>query len=476
MEIRRKFTLTIAAIFFGGVVLLTILLSILSKDYLYDLHRDKLIEEAHSIERALSLMPDTPDNFRSVLDSLAEGFQQDLLSRVTLMNDSGKVLADSDVDFADIDTVENHFNRPEVQQAINVGWGSARRLSATVNQRFLYVAVHDLNPPTEVSIVRLAMPIVQLEETLADLRTLIITGGFIMLVVTIIATWIIGNQIVKPLRNMSYTAKSIADGDYAARTRVSGTDELGELGNSLNEMASKIEGDIKQMRKLERVRTEFIGNTSHELKTPIASIKGYIETLLSGGLQDPDVNERFLHRALSNTDRLQMLVQDLVQISRIESGEMRMSIRYFNVLDLLEELHQDFMKQFKDAELDWQLEMPETPEIKVQGDKERLKQVFMNLITNALKYTEEGYVKVGVEEHESRVTLYVEDSGVGIPHEYQSRIFERFFRIDKDRSRAVGGTGLGLAIVKHIISAHNAHIRIESDGQTGSKFWFQLPK
>ncbi|MBS1271683.1 MAG: Alkaline phosphatase synthesis sensor protein PhoR [Candidatus Marinimicrobia bacterium] len=474
MGIRRKLNLIFGAIILGGLILLTVLLSVLTKDYLYDLLTDHLRKEAHTVERLIQYVPE--EHFAAELDSLASVLSTELKVRVTFIDEQGWVVADSDVDFADIDTVENHSNRPEVRESQEIGWGTASRSSATVQEPFLYVAVNSLNPVNNIAFVRLAMPLNDVHSTISHLRILLIAGGMIILFITIGATWITARRITDPLKTMARTARVIAGGDYTARTGISGDDEMGQLGQALNQMAETIEADIKQMRKLERMRTEFIGNTSHELKTPLASIKGYIETLLGGGIDDSEVNRKFLNRALENAERLQMLVQDLIQISRIESGEMRMSIRYFDILLLLKNLHWDYESQFEKKSLDWILNIPETAELKVRGDKDRMKQVLTNLITNALKYTESGSVTLGVEENDEEVKVYVRDTGPGIPEEFQSRVFERFYRIDKDRSRSIGGTGLGLAIVKHILSAHETQINLDSDGQTGSEFWFVLQK
>lgn len=476
MGIRRKLNVTFSAVIIGGLILLTVLLSVLTKDYLYTLLTENLRKEAHAVEHVIQYIPvHSSSHYQRQLDSLATVLSAELKVRITIINSLGEVLADSDVDFAHIDTVENHIDRPEVVEAKAIGWGTAQRTSATVNEPFLYMAVHNLDSPNPVSYVRLAMPTGQLLHTISQLRVILISGGIVILILIMVVTWLMGRHITHPLKKMVRTAHAIAGGDYTARVQVSGQDELAQLGDAFNQMAETIEADIRQMRKMERMRTEFIGNTSHELKTPIASIKGYIETLLSGGLDDREVNVKFLERAMKNAERLQVLVQDLIQISRIESGEMRMSIRYFNILGLMDDIYQEYVPQFSQDKLELILNVPVKDELKVQGDKDRIKQVLTNLITNAMKYTESGSVTLGVEEKSEGVKISVSDTGQGIPPEYQSRVFERFYRIDKDRSRNIGGSGLGLAIVKHILSAHGTQINLDSDGQTGSTFWFCLP-
>jgi len=474
MQIRRKLSLTFSFIIVVGLFLLVFTLTYLTRDYLIDQHTDNLQQEASSIAVMLRYLPD--ESFRASLDSLATSLKTELQTRVTFMSGEGSVLADSDVDFAFIDTVENHMSRPEVQDAIRIGWGSAQRVSATVQQPFLYVASHELEPPTEVAIVRLAMPMEIVQSTVQDLRILIILGGIVIFVLTVVITWAFSRRITVPLSDYFRVMQGIAVGDYSLRTKYTNGDEIGRLGNQINETAHVIESEFKRMRKLERVRTEFIGNTSHELKTPIASIKGYLETLLSGGMEDNEVNKKFLERAKFNAERLQLLVNDLIQISRIESGEMRMNFRYFNAMEMLQELYREYQTSFREKSLEFHLGLPEREEVKVRGDKDRLKQVLTNLLTNALKYTDEGSVTLGLEDWGDTAVIYVDDTGTGIPKEFQSRIFERFFRVDRDRSRAVGGTGLGLAIVKHILSAHNSEVHVESNGHSGSKFWFQLQK
>lgn len=474
MQIRRKLTFTFSAIIIGGLVLLTFFLNYMVQDYLIQLHTDSLRRNARAIGRILQYLPQA--QFQRSLDSLAATLEKELQVRVTFISRQGNVLADSDVDFARLDTVENHLQRPEIQQALKAGWGVDIRRSRTVGRSFLYVAVNPATPDSSVSFVRLAMPMNSVKRTMAGLRTLIIIGGLVILVLTIFVTWLVARGIASPLRYLTRAAHAIEEGDYTTRVNYSGPDEIGQLAEAFNQMSARIEHDVRRMRTLERMRTEFIGNTSHELKTPIASIKGYLETLLSGGLEDSKVNRKFLERARHNADRLQLLVQDLIQISRIESGEMRMSIRFFNVLDLLQDAYNEFHSQFVEKDLEFLLNMPDVSEIRVRGDRERLKQVLNNLLTNALKYTDEGRVTLGLENQRSSVVIYVEDTGSGIPVEYQSRIFERFFRVDRDRSRAVGGTGLGLAIVKHILSAHETEIHVASDGRSGSRFWFPLQK
>ena len=250
---------------------------------------------------------------------------------------------------------------------------------------------------------------------------------------------------------------------------------LKELETEIKKMYERTQNDIASMKKLEQARTEFLGNVSHELRTPIFAIQGYIETLLNGAIHDEKVNLGFLEKANHHTHNLNNLLNDLIDISMIESGQMKMSFRYFPIGEYLEELVKEFTPLAAEKGLSILYKQVRSDLI-LFGDKERLRQVFVNLLTNAIKYTEEGTIEILTEEEEKSVKITIKDSGIGIPAEDLPRIFERFYRVDKVRSRAVGGTGLGLAIVKHIIEAHGSKVMVTSSSGTGSAFSFRLKK
>jgi two-component system phosphate regulon sensor histidine kinase PhoR len=268
---------------------------------------------------------------------------------------------------------------------------------------------------------------------------------------------------------------NIRENKYQNSNEILLKSNLNKLENSIKKMFEKSKNDIEYMKKLQRVRSEFIGNVSHELRTPIFAIQGYIETLLSGAIDDPNVNKNFLSKANQHTISLNNLLNDLINISMIESGEMQMSFRYFELKPYLSAIIEEFNHLANEKGIELKL-YPVPDELYVLGDKERLKQVFTNLIQNAIKYTEEGKVEILIEEERKFVNIIVRDTGIGIPESDLDRIFERFYRVDKARSRAVGGTGLGLSIVKHILEAHNSKITVKSKLGIGSEFSFKLKK
>jgi len=300
-----------------------------------------------------------------------------------------------------------------------------------------------------------------------------LAGLFIFAVAAALAI-VASRSLIRKVTEMSEIATEIRKGSLERRIPVSSKDELGALAENLNGMVAKLNEDITRLRKLERVRSEFLGNVSHELRTPIFAMQGMLETLAQGALEDKEVSRDFVERALANTRRLNTLLGDLIEISRIESGEMKMSFRYFDLTEFLRTTIAELVPTARQKNIELTIE-GEKEEVQGFGDKERLKQVMVNLIDNAIKYTPAGgRIAVTCREEGNGVRITVRDTGVGIPAEHLPRIFERFYRVDRERSREAGGTGLGLAIVKHIVEAHGSNVEIESEVGRGSTFSFSL--
>lgn len=234
--------------------------------------------------------------------------------------------------------------------------------------------------------------------------------------------------------------------------------------------------DITELKKLEKMRKDFVANVSHELKTPVTSIKGFTETLLDGAMNNKDTLEAFLSIINKESGRMQSLIQDLLDFSKIEQQEFQLNIQDFDLSELIQEVITMLNKKATSKDIHLGLEF-KGKDLFIQGDHDRLKQVLINLISNAILYTStKGYVKVSLFDHERTVKIHVKDSGVGIKREEIPRIFERFYRVDRARSRDSGGTGLGLAIVKHLVEAHHGNITVKSTLGEGSEFIVELHK
>jgi two-component system phosphate regulon sensor histidine kinase PhoR len=246
------------------------------------------------------------------------------------------------------------------------------------------------------------------------------------------------------------------------------------------EVAAWVEEQKQEMEKQKiwaEYRRNFMGDVSHELKTPIFNIQGYIETLLDGAVDEPQINRHFLQKASKNVDRLQTIINDLETISRLESGDSMLELRTFDIKKLVEEVFEEL--EIKAAARNVALIFKEGAQqgFKVKADREKVHQVLINLVHNAIKYGKNnGYIKLSFYDMERQILIEVADNGTGISKVHLPHLFDRFYRVEKSRSRNAGGTGLGLAIVKHIIEAHQQTIHVRSSVEMGSTFGFTLEK
>ncbi len=254
-------------------------------------------------------------------------------------------------------------------------------------------------------------------------------------------------------------------------------DVLSNVEREVVDWTKRQSQEIEMLKSSDNYRKEFIGNVSHELKTPIFNIQGYIHTLIDGGLHDEKINKSYLYKASQNLDRLSAIVEDLETISQLETNALILDIRKFDFVKLLKEVFENLEMQadLKDINLIMKEGSPKI--INVLADKERIRQVITNLLTNSIKYgKQKGTTSIGIYDMHDNLLIEVTDDGIGIAEQHLPRLFERFYRVDKSRARDQGGTGLGLSIVKHIIEAHQQTINVRSTVGIGSTFGFTLKK
>ncbi|MBU0547936.1 MAG: cell wall metabolism sensor histidine kinase WalK [Candidatus Omnitrophica bacterium] len=546
-----------------------------------------LINQAYLVENQF-----TAENIKKEdiahLESLITTLSGKIKCRITVINNLGKVLADSEKSQKEIPEMENHLYRPEVKMALASEVGIDTRYSSTLKLDMLYVALPIKENKELIGVIRLALPLESVEKTLNEIRKTILFGLIFALALAFVLGSIIAAQTIRPINRMIQVSRRFSKGDFSRRIMQVSKDEIGELAATLNKMAqdiedkikevktqnqklaaifnSMIEGvividkagyiisvnptiekifsilrkdvegkvfleairnndiaevisaalksgksvsseialiypvhrifevnatpifdnnvisgclvvvhDITEIRRLETVRSDFVANVSHELKTPLTSIKGFVETLLEGALGDKENNRNFLKIVHDHAERLDNLVNDLLSLSHLESKEIMLKKTNFNLKQQVEGVISGFRSQLKKKDIEIKNELPVS--ISVAADKNRLEQVVTNLIDNAIKFNKEkGFVRIYGEEINGKIKITVEDSGIGIPEKDILRIFERFYRVDKARSRELGGTGLGLSIVKHIVELHSGSVGVESTEGFGSKFWFILPR
>jgi two-component system, OmpR family, phosphate regulon sensor histidine kinase PhoR len=492
-------------------------------------------------------------------------------ARATVIDPTGKVLADSE---ADPSAMENHGQRREFASALAGKLGVDERKSQALGVPFLYVAV-----PVSGGAVRLAYPLPEMEITDRPLGVALLWGSLAAFVFAMMVAATASQYVGRRLQRIVNFAERVASGDLTARIASSSTDEIGQVASALDKttrgveesyarvqtsqreletllnsmqdavIAVGIDGrvqwankgmdrlllraprlnaplidsvrdpdflaaiqqaardqvvtsarsntiasgrtfdvtaapmpgggavavlrDLTETERMEKSRRDFIANVSHELRTPLTSIQGYTETLLDSPLADNHVRD-FLEIIRKNAARMSRLTEDLLTLARVESGEQRFDMQRVGP----EELLQDALESFREVARSYGVELMienSVPAAYVNADREAIHQIFSNLIENALKYAASGKkVVLGARAAENGVEFYVKDFGPGISSEHLPRLFERFYRVDKARSRESGGTGLGLAIAKHIVLAHGGTIRAESELNHGSSFLFIL--
>jgi len=521
--------------------------------------------------------------------AMATAIGRETRARVTFISVKGEVLGDSDVSPAELKELENHLGRPEVQQALKSGQGSSIRYSATLMTTMLYVALPFHDSGGEDGVLRLALPLSSLQKTRSSLNAILFISLASALLVSLILSYILSNVTSRSLRTMSKIAAQIGNGEFGRRIPVLGRDEVGELAGVMNDMAARIEGelksvaaeknrldtilrgmgegvmvtdsrgvitlvnpafralldlredvegkplmditrhpslneafrklietktecaeefilpmnggktvqthwvpllekevllgvvavfhDISDLKRLEKIRRDFVANVSHELRTPVTVIKGYAETLLDGVLStDPEKAAVFLEKIHRHAGRLASLIGDLLILSELESGVTTPEAAPVAIGPVID--HVCTLLEEKALSKNISIIQPGSGETgEVLADRAKLEQVLVNLLDNAIKYTQDnGTITISSAETDGMLTIAVSDTGIGIPDNDLPRIFERFYRVDAARSREQGGTGLGLAIVKHILQLYGGSISVESRPGKGSTFSFTLKK
>ena len=299
----------------------------------------------------------------------------------------------------------------------------------------------------------------------------------LFLVIFILTNYLITNFIfnkIKPIYKIIFKTDILK---RELKSTVGSADIIADVEKEVNGWAKNKTNEIDELKQLEKYRREFLGNVSHELKTPIFNIQGYILTLLDGGLEDSSINKLYLERAEKSINRLINIVEDLESISRLESGELKLDFEDFNIVNLVHDVYE--MQEMIAEKQKIKLALGDNYEkpIRVNADKKRIIEVMNNLIVNSIKYGKtKGKTVVSFYDLADQVMIEVSDNGIGIVEKDLNRIFERFYRTDKSRSRDQGGTGLGLSIVKHIIEAHGQSITVRSVLGEGTTFTFTLNK
>lgn len=398
-------------------------------------------------------------------------------NRITLIRADGQLLFDS---HTTSQAKENFLHQKEFSMALAHGISRVERKSRSMGLDMIYHAMAIKKDSETLGVLRLGAPVSRSMADLEQIKTLIIGGAMIALIGALVMGLWLTRRVTAPILEIRAVCNAMMEGHYRVRVTRMPKDEIGLLAKTLNALGKDITRKIEtidrdkiQLRKLERIRRDFVANVSHEIKTPLTAIKGYSETLLSTPLTDPELNRRFLDKILKNSQRLTALVSDILSLAHLESPSMQLEPVPVDWVPLAKQVVSLYDDAIKSKKLHLQLNLPERAI--VYGNEAFMVQIIENLLTNAIRYTPEGgAIELALSKDKRDITLKVKDNGIGISPEDQGRIFERFYRVDKARSRELGGTGLGLAIVKHLVSALGGDIEVDSKPDQGSLFSVRL--
>lgn len=312
----------------------------------------------------------------------------------------------------------------------------------------------------------------QIYAPIKTIRWIIYTGMFISIGLVILVSILFSRSIARPILQLEEAARDISEGNMDRTLNLDRKDEFGTLADSLNRMAERLRADNKEMKRIYEKQGQFFADITHEIRNPLHTISGSLEMLEMNTLNEQQ-RKKYLESAARQTERINRLFKDLLTLQRYDSDSYFIEKKGFDIYQILTQLVE--LHEPEAAEKGLKLVLDGQPQ-PVVGDPDKIEQVLENLITNAIKYTNKGEIHLSVTTGDESVKVEVSDTGIGISEEHQKRLFDRFYRTDKARSRDKGGTGLGLAVVKSILNAHGTDIELTSISGKGSRFWFKLPK
>lgn len=430
------------------------------------------------------LLENTTDGMLKTLDAIdyALDYQEDIAKqleqldkqvldedeRITVINKEGTVVADTD--YADTGALENHLKREEIKSAIEHGSGYSVRYSDTLHEKMLYTAM--LSKESSY-ILRLSIKYTGTEDYIRALAPAYIIGAAFVLGISMSISLRLSDAVTRPLKEIT-DEMSIIQGEIPEfHFKTYQYPELNRISYTTDKLTNEIKEYVEKVDFEKQIRQEFFSNASHELKTPITSIKGYAEILHNDFAKTAEAKEDCIRRIIKEADHMTTLINDILMISKLETKEDHIDISEIRLIPLLEDIMESVEPLARVNHI--KIHMDCKP-VTVYGSARQYRELLMNLITNAILYNKQnGEVFVTVRRQPEALQIEVKDTGIGIRKEDQERIFERFYRVDKGRSRKMGGTGLGLSIVKHIVAFNGGKISVESGPDTGSTFLVEFP-
>lgn len=449
MSMKKKITKQL--IILGGISIgLTVILTIL---VYYSIYRKQVFEDLRTNAQIVLNVVELQEEHQAL------GFPEKEGIRVTIVNQEGIVQYDNYVDVA---TMENHKERPEIITAFLSGQGKEIRRSDTLNMDTYYYAIRF----NENWVLRVAKDTDSILALFYETLPILIFAVILVFIVCLLMSRILTRRIITPIEQM--TSKMKKNEEFQENVPY---EELRPFASTIWEQHENIRLQLKKLEKSDRMRQEFTANVSHELKTPLTSISGYAELIESGMTKAEDMN-RFGGEIRKNANRLLHLINDILELSELDEADINVAKEEIDLYEIAKKCIDDLSLLAKRHQVSLSLHGSKSI---VYANKDMMEELINNLCDNAIRYNRSGgKVMVSLKREKEYTKLTVQDTGIGIPKEHLQRIFERFYRVDKSRSKETGGTGLGLAIVKHIVAKHGDRLHIESEVSVGTTIWVEL--
>ena len=458
------------AVLLRFVVILLLALAVSGSFSYYFIGRNMLEHDKISMLNTIRAV-DYALDYHADLQEQVERLQSSAMdenSRITVIASDGTVVADSEIDRPDV--MENHLEREEVREAFAEGTGSDTRSSESLGESMLYVAARSACGDY---VVRMAIPYTNLIDYMITIFPVLLLGTGIAFAVSVVIAIRFSDTITTPLSEICAEMGKVRGTQQDFSFKKYKYRELNVISETTMKMAAEIRAHMERLEREKGIRQEFFSNASHELKTPITSVRGYAELLDQGFVRDEATKKDFYARILRETDNMTNLINDILMISRLEAKEAEVTFSDVRIGPLLAEVFESMEPIAADAQV---MLHKECSPVSIEASARQLRELVMNLVSNGIKYNHPGgNVWVEAWPESGRLFIQVKDDGCGISRADQERIFERFYRVDKGRSKKIGGTGLGLSIVKHIVEYYGGSIRLESEPGKGSCFTVELP-
>lgn len=443
------------------------LMSLFAKNYIYETTEAELLRKAKKVNAAIHDRNQVNQEMLAKLADLDESFD----TRIWLFNQQGEIVATSMKN----EVFTGKSVAASIASKVLKGQNAITELQIEgLDDPMLSVAIPWGEGEHVYGGIVLHAPIDGIEKTFAQMRETILWATLFGVLLSTAMVSYLSWSISRPLQKIERTAREIGRGNYAERVAVEKADEIGELAGTINMLADKLEKVEQERRHLEQVRNDFLANVSHELRTPLTAMQGFLEALLDGLVEEEEARQRYYSVLYSETMQANRLVDDLMDLMKLENNEIMLAKFPVDPAEVIKKAAITFQPEAEEKGIAIEVKLAD-PLPKLYADKDRVTQIIKNLVKNAVKFTDEGHVTLSACQENEWVKISVADTGVGIAKDDLERIWERFFKVDRGRSKKNKGTGLGLAIVKELVELHEGKIAVLSDPGKGSTFSVWLP-